>query len=208
LDSLRLKPRLSRDQTAERFHFNAKQPIVLAIQHPVTTEYSMAAKNMKAFSDAVIGLGQQTVYIQSNADAGNRAMTAVMKRQMARMAAQPFIRVFKNLPHNVYISVMSHAKVMIGNSSSGLIEAPAFRTPYVLVGTRQQGREQASNVIEVPYKTASIRRAAERFLNGHRITTFKNPYDPFLDGGAGERIANIVSKIPINMKLIQKRLAY
>ncbi|MBI4056118.1 MAG: UDP-N-acetylglucosamine 2-epimerase (hydrolyzing) [Elusimicrobia bacterium] len=209
VDAIRNKSLSSKKKIAQHFGFNPGQPILLAIQHPVTTEITEASQNMKAFVDALIALDQQTVFIYPNSDAGNKEMVEVMRREVDRLAAWPRARVFKSLPHELYLGTMRHAAVMIGNSSSGLIEAPSLRIPYILVGTRQNGRERSSNVKEIEYNSTKIIRAAKAAItqktNGK---SYDNPYDPYGDGRAGERIAQTLSCIRIDKNLIQKKLAY
>ena len=114
--------------------FSNNEKIILAVQHPVTTEYKVAKKNMNEVISALLQLNEQTVYIYSNSDAGyNKMMQQILKR--ARKNKK--IKLFKNLNHILYLSTMKNADVMVGNSSSGLIEAPSLQTPYVLIGTRQ-----------------------------------------------------------------------
>ena len=209
VDSIKNKKLYSRKQIAKQFGFKEGKKIILAVQHPVTTEYGSAMKNMSEVIDALLQLNEQTIYIYSNSDAGyNKMMQQVLKR--ARKSKK--ITIFRNLSHILYLSAMKNADVMIGNSSSGLIEAPSCKTPYVLIGTRQSGREMAKSAIQAGYSKNEIVHAAKRamFNKAFRRTVDKciNPYDPFGDGKAGKRIANILAGVKINYKLIQKKIAY
>ena len=130
-----------------------------------------------------------------------------MQQVLKRARKNKKIKLFKNLNHILYLSTMKNADVMVGNSSSGLIEAPSLQTPYVLIGTRQSGRERAKSVIQVDYKKAQIVTAAKKAMR-KKLGKVKNPFDPFGDGRAGVRIARILKKVKINEGLIQKRMAY
>jgi len=203
VDSIKNKKLMGRKEIERKFGFN-NEKIILAVQHPVTTEYKVAKKNMNEVISALLQLNEQTVYIYSNSDAGyNKMMQQVLKR--ARKNKK--IKLFKNLNHILYLSTMKNADVMVGNSSSGLIEAPSLQTPYVLIGTRQSGRERAKSVIQVDYKKAQIVTAAKKAMR-KKLGKVKNPFDPFGDGRAGVRIARILKKVKINEGLIQKRMAY
>src|SRR3712207_3680091 len=98
---------------------------------------------------------------------------------------------------------------MIGNSSSGIIEAPSFKLPVVNIGTRQQGRLRACNIVDVAYSKKEILDAIDKVLYDEEFRkSLENCENPYGDGKAGERIADILSKIQINSDLIQKRITY
>jgi len=119
------------------------------------------------------------------------------------------VRTFRNLPRNAYLGVMAAADAMVGNSSSGIIEAPSFGLPVVDVGPRQEGRERADNTLSVPYETAAIQNALERCLTDEQFReqakACENPYD---HGGAGERICERLVSVDIGEDLLRKRLTY
>jgi UDP-N-acetylglucosamine 2-epimerase (non-hydrolysing)/GDP/UDP-N,N'-diacetylbacillosamine 2-epimerase (hydrolysing) len=98
---------------------------------------------------------------------------------------------------------------MVGNSSSGVIEAPSFGLPVVDVGPRQEGRERAENTLSVPHDAGAIREAIERCLTDgafrERVRECQNPYDY---GGAGERICERLAVVDLDGDLLRKRLTY
>ncbi len=212
VDYIKNKKLLGRKAVAKKFRFNPNKRFILAIQHPVTTEYNIAKQNMKAVLDSLLELNEQTVYIYSNSDAGYAKMMGLLLKDMRNRTRKTKIKVFRNLEHTLYLSLMKNCDLMIGNSSSGLIEAPSCKTPYVLVGTRQTGRERAKSVIQAGYSKREILAAAKRamFNKVFRkvVERCTNPYDPFGDGKAGKRIANILAKVKIDYRLIQKKIAY
>ena len=123
------------------------------------------------------------------------------------------IKIFKSLSYEVYLSLMKTADVMMGNSSSGVLEAPSCETPYVLIGTRQQGREQAASIQEIPCKKEDILKAVDKALNDEEfkeiIKTCEKPYDPFNDDNSGKRIAEALATFDIEKpELLQKKLTY
>lgn len=121
----------------------------------------------------------------------------------------PFIRTFKSIAHEEYLSLMKLARVMVGNSSSGIIEAPSFGLPVVNVGTRQIGRQRAENVIDVPYDKGKIKKAINTALFDQKFRQrARNCSGIYGDGRAGKRIANILSQTGINKRLLQKRMTY
>ena len=104
---------------------------------------------------------------------------------------------------------MKIASVMVGNSSSGIIEAPTLQLPAVNIGTRQEGRERSCNVVDVGYGRAEIAAAVREVLNDNeikeKIKKCKNPYG---DGKASERIVKVLSRLKIDEKLLQKHMTY
>jgi GDP/UDP-N,N'-diacetylbacillosamine 2-epimerase (hydrolysing) len=96
---------------------------------------------------------------------------------------------------------------MVGNSSSGLIEAPSFGLPVVNIGNRQRGRLRGANVIDVGYGREDILRGLERALEPGFRATLKGMANPYGDGRAAPRIADVLRAIPLDARLIQKRFA-
>ena len=121
----------------------------------------------------------------------------------------PFIKAFKSLPRKDYLGIMSVASVMVGNSSSGIIEAPSLGLPVVNIGIRQQGRERGNNVIDVGHNKLEIIRAAEKALKDKEfLAEVRKCQSPYGDGKAGQRIAEILGKIEITPQLLQKKITY
>jgi UDP-N-acetylglucosamine 2-epimerase len=104
---------------------------------------------------------------------------------------------------------MRVASVMVGNSSSALIEAPSFKLIAVNIGIRQNGRLRAKNVIDVPHDKNAIKEAINKALHDKKfrgeVEKIKNPYG---DGKASDRIAEILLNIEINEDLCQKQITY
>lgn len=191
--------------TAKRFNLDISRSILLVLQHPVTTEVKEASWQMKQTMEALVELSMQTILILPNSDAGGQAMIKTIKKY----AHYPFIQSFQNLPHIEYLSLMKIANVMIGNSSSGIIEAPSFHLPVVNIGTRQQGRQRAKNIIDVTYdKTEIIKAINKALFNSNFKEKVRNCLNPYGDGKAGPKIAKILSQIKITQSLLQKKLAY
>ncbi|MBF8264152.1 MAG: UDP-N-acetylglucosamine 2-epimerase [Dehalococcoidia bacterium] len=205
LDSILGAPLLSSDALSMELSFNISEPLILAVQHPVTTQPEQVVTQIKETLEAIKELGHQTVLIYPNSDAGGRAMIGVIKEY----EHFPFIKTFQSLPHQTYLSLMLAASVMVGNSSSGIIEAPSFGLPAVNIGIRQEGRERGKNVIDVGYNKREIVGAIQKALTDQvflpEVKKCRNPYG---DGKAGPRIAEILSQIEITPKLLEKKIAY
>ena len=108
-----------------------------------------------------------------------------------------------------FLSLMSHSCLMIGNSSSGIREAPSFKLPVINIGTRQNGRLRASNVIDVDHDVSQIKDALKKVFNDSEFRdSLKDLKNPYGDGTAAKKIVDVLSNIEINQKLIQKEICY
>jgi GDP/UDP-N,N'-diacetylbacillosamine 2-epimerase (hydrolysing) len=205
LDSILNKKLISPNEIAKKYELNLSKPILLVIQHPVTTELDKAGRQMKETMEAIKELSYQTIVIYPNADAGGRKMIKVIKKY----EKYPFIKSFKSIPHQEYLSLMKIASVMVGNSSSGIIEAPSFHLPVVNIGKREEGRERSENVIDVNYDKEEIKRAIKKAIYDKefkkKVKKCKNPYG---NGKTGIKIVKILNKIKLDKKLLQKKMAY
>lgn len=205
LDYLAFVEPMSREELEADLELDLSQPVLLMTQHPVTTEVEAAADQMRTTLDAIASVGVQTVITYPNADAGGRAMADVIEEY----APIPFLRLRPTLGQRRYVSLLRYAAAMVGNSSSGIIEAPFFGLPVVNIGSRQQGRQRAENVLDVPHDHEAIEQAIratltdEGFIRLARACT--NPYG---DGHAGERIAAALAAVPLDRSVLQKRLHY
>jgi UDP-hydrolysing UDP-N-acetyl-D-glucosamine 2-epimerase len=193
------------EEVASAFRLDLARPIVLVVQHPVTEEYRTTLADVRETLEAVCTLGHQTVTIFPNNDAGNRDIRRLLERYR-----RPFMRVERNVPRSLFAGLMRVASVMVGNSSSGLIEAPCFTLPAVNVGSRQRGRQRGNNVIDVAPDRLAIRRALERAISPafrRRLASrCENPYGG--DGRVAERIVRVLKTVPITEELLKKQLAY
>lgn len=193
------------NQTLEALSLEPRKPVALVVQHPTSINAADSKKEMEATMEALCELNIQSAVIYPNADAGGRAMIDVIKKYEGR----PFIRVFRSLPRDKYLALMSAASVMVGNSSSGLIEAPSFRLPAVNIGIRQEGRDRAENVIDVGHDKEKIKAAIRKALNDKKfLNRVKNCLNPYGDGKASERIVAILRNTEITSDLLRKRITY
>ena len=198
---------IPKKKLAQQLNFDPDKSIFLVVQHPVTTQSEKAGAQMRETMEALAELKQQAVIIYPNTDAGGRAMIDVIKEYESKY---PMLKVYKSLPYLTFVSLMKCADAMIGNSSSAIIEAPLFGTPVVNIGIRQEGRERGYNVIDVPHEKEKIVKAIQRALTDKefrkKIREHVNPFD--IEKGGGEKIAEILSSVEINNRLLQKRLTY
>lgn len=189
----------------DRYDLDPDKQLLLLVQHPVTTQPQQAGEQMAATLDAVASFDAQTVIIYPNSDAGGGQIIDEIESR----SFETDVRTFQSLPRREYLGLMAAADVMVGNSSSGIIEAPSFDLPVVDIGPRQKGRERAPNVITVPHETEQIRSGIADCLMKSSVRQQAVDCDnPYAYGGAGKKIAETLSEIEINEKLLQKRSAF
>ena len=196
LDHLGRTRLLGRKALARALGFDLGSSYVLVTYHPVTLRRRPAA-GIGALLKALDRFPEQRVIITGvNADIGNDAVC----RALADFAAARADRVTlcASLGQRLYLSAMKHCAAVIGNSSSGLIEAPALRVPTVNIGDRQRGRVRAATVIDCAESPASIAAAIRRALNPAFRRAARRASSPFGDGHAAERMVRILAEVDLD----------
>jgi len=197
LDHLVRRTLPSQTQLSEQLGLDLARPTIVVATHPVTL-----LEDTNAEADALFGalqqLTHQIVFCFPNADSGSRAL---IRRAQSFCQKQEDAHLFVNLDHLSYWGLLAQADLLLGNSSSGIMESASLTLPTVNIGLRQQGRERAANVLDARPLTdeilATIKRALSLSLSG-----MTNPYG---DGNAGPQIARILAEIPLDDKLLLKR---
>jgi UDP-hydrolysing UDP-N-acetyl-D-glucosamine 2-epimerase len=187
----------------ERFRLDPGKPFVLVVLHPVTEESSSSGVQAEATLAAVNELGLQTVVIYPNSDAGSTAIQAALQKFQ-----NPKLRVHRSVPRHDYAGLMAAAAAMVGNSSSGLLEAPSFALPAVNLGRRQVGRVRGINVIDCEYQTSDIVTALNTAISPEFRAKLAGMANPYGDGKSSERIVEILASIPLDEQLLLKEMTY
>jgi GDP/UDP-N,N'-diacetylbacillosamine 2-epimerase (hydrolysing) len=201
LDVIRSFEPIPPEQLAEQFKLDLSRPLILATQHGVTSEADQAARQMRETMEALVEVGEQTIMTCPNSDAGGRAIIQVMNEYKEHKN----LRFSLNVSHDTYLSLMHMASVMVGNSSSGIIEAPSFQLPVVNVGTRQIGRLRAANVIDVRYSRDEIVQAIQKALYDNEFRdSLKLCVNPYGDGHTSERTVEILERLNLVAELTAK----
>jgi UDP-hydrolysing UDP-N-acetyl-D-glucosamine 2-epimerase len=190
---------LSKEQLSEKLGILFAEKTLLVTFHPATLDSASQTAQMNELLEALDSLGEGTtlVFTMPNADTDGRALM----RQLEKFAdTRPNAHVFTSLGQINYLSMLAQADAVVGNSSSGLYEAPSLRVPTVNIGDRQKGRLQATSIVNCPAEKnailTAIRTACE--MDVSRTT---NPYG---DGGAAKKIAAILSRMDDPAAYLQK----
>jgi len=213
LDHLRRSRLLSREELASHLSLDLSAPVLLVAYHPVTLEYdtTLEANALFAALDRLAEQGSaspentppaQFVFCYPNSDAGSRSL---VERTHAFVARHPSARLFVNLDAVTYWSLLRESAVLIGNTSSGIMESASFAVPTVNIGFRQKGREHPGNVLDAPAATAGIlARIAEARSPAWRAS-LQGIGNPYGDGHAAERIVDVLTSAPLGRELLIKR---
>lgn len=177
-----------------------REPFLLVIQHAVTTEYGQSTDQINATLQAISAIGMQALVFWPNVDAGSYEVSLGI-RDFREQGLAERCHFFRNLPAADYIRLMTHCACMIGNSSAALREGAYLGTPAVSVGTRQQDRECAANVIFTSHDPLQIADAIRAQIARGRYERS----ELFGDGTAGQAIADVLASVDAP---IQKRLHY
>ena len=202
LDNLRALRIPSRRRLEAKLGRRLPSRFLLVTYHPVTLEFERTSWQIDQLLRALRTMDLPAVFTLPNADTSGRIIADALR---AYVAARPDSCLVDNLGTELYFAMMKQAAAMVGNSSSGIIEAASFHLPVVNVGSRQGGRLRPANVIDCGNATSNIvgavRRALAPDFRGGPCRA-KNPYDR---GGAAHIIVERLRAVPLGRKLVHKK---
>lgn len=199
IDELRLAPRRDRAELLRESGFDSERPVALLLYHPVLQSAQEAGEEFDAVLRGLARVGCQVLCLMPNSDAGSGAI-----REQIGHIADASVQIRTHLQRDEFIAWLQCADVMVGNSSSGIIEAASFGTPVVNIGERQNLRERNRNVVDVAPNGSRIASAVKGALSHGRFAC-QNIYG---DGHASSRIAELVTTIPLDASILHKSNTY
>jgi len=201
LDNLRDFARLSRAELERRFELDLRMPPLLVTLHPTTSEYEQTGPQTDALMAALRETGLSVIFTMPNADMAGQ----VIREKIAQYcASETNARSVENFGPEGYFSILGEVSAMVGNSSSGLLEAPSFALPVVNIGNRQKGRLRAGNVIDVPFETAEIVAAIRRAVSPEFKAVAAGYEHFFGNGHAAEKLVSLIAETPLDALLVGK----
>ncbi|MGH9685975.1 MAG: UDP-N-acetylglucosamine 2-epimerase [Candidatus Acidiferrales bacterium] len=201
LDHLRRRPLLSREQLESDLGVDLRKPTILVLYHPVTIAKDTLREADSLFS-ALVSLPNQILFCYPNADAGSREL---IERCHSFIGSRTNARIFVNLPPVTYWSLLRFVDLLLGNSSSGIMESASFALPTVNVGFRQQGRERPRNVLDAAPEADSILAMVRIALGTSFRESLRGMANPYGDGFASEKIVEVLTTVPITQEILVKR---
>lgn len=201
LDNLVDGDLLSGDDLKQAHGINVQTPPLLVTYHPVTLEYEDTGRQVDNLLAALEMVDVPVVFTYPNADTSGRL---IIEKTKAYVARHPDAQVAVSLGTKGYFSLMRHAAAMVGNSSSGIIEAASFGLPVVNVGNRQRGRTHGPNVMDVGYDATAIAGAIRRVTKPKFRKSIAGMENPYGDGRAAERIVDVLKSAELGHELLLK----
>jgi UDP-hydrolysing UDP-N-acetyl-D-glucosamine 2-epimerase len=202
LDNLREIKLLTAHELSESLNISMVPAPLLVTFHPATLEFQDAQLQIDALLSALETLQMPVVFTYPNADTNSGTIIAAIDRYVA---AHGNSRFFTSLGMLRYFSLMKHAAAMVGNSSSGIIEAASLELPVVNIGTRQGGRDHGVNVIDVECERSSIADALWRAISAEFRRGLSGMRNPYGDGRAAERIVSRLRTVTLGRSLLMKK---
>jgi GDP/UDP-N,N'-diacetylbacillosamine 2-epimerase (hydrolysing) len=201
LDGIKKIKKIDKNELESEFDIDLNKPFVIVMQHTVTTEINNVEKNILQTIQAIKELKIQSIVICGNADFGSKKITNIIRKSK--------IKQFKTLSFEKYINLLKYASALIGNSSSGKMEAPFLHIPSINIGTRQEGRLNAKSVLDVDYKKTQIKKAICKAIYDKKfLDDVKKQKSLYGDGNSSKKITNILERLNLEKIPIQKKLHY
>lgn len=200
LDSLFSVKKINSNDILKKFSIDLKKDFIIIIQHPVTSENQYSGNQIIETIKAVKKSRMKALFVFPNNDSGHDKIIEIIRKEKINWT--------ESLSLSEYSTLLSHAKILIGNSSSGIHEAASFKLPVINVGTRQNGRLKPINVINADYNCNDISKKIKFCIfNKKFIRSLKSLKNPYGDGKSAIKITNILSKIDLS-KSTQKKNTY
>lgn len=202
LDDIRHMPRFSKSEIEKAYGIDLSKPTLLVTFHPVTMEYEYTEEYITNLLNAFAHFSEyHIIFTYPNEDSGS---AIIIEKIEAYVNDHQNAYLVKNFGHEGYISMMEHAATMVGNSSSGIVEAASLKLPVVNIGTREDGRVRSANVIDVGYSVEEIKAGIEKALSQSFQSSLQDIVNSYGDGKASERIVAILAEVKLE-ELIPKR---
>lgn len=202
LDNLRALDLLSPGELEAVIGMALAVPPLLVTYHPVTREHGDAQTQIAELLAALQTTTRPIIFTYPNADAEGRIIIEAIDRFVQ---THPRAKAVVNLGTRAYLSLMRQAAAMVGNSSSGIIEAASFALPVVNIGSRQRGRLRAGNVLDCGYERQQIAAAIEKAVSAPFRESLADLTNPYGDGQAAERIVSVLRSVELDRRLTTKR---
>lgn len=202
LDNLESLGRVGSHELESRYAIDLTRPCLLVTFHPVTLEYERTEWQITQLLMALKSANMPVVFTGPNEDTHHGIIRRTIEEYAARNASAWIV---DNLGTRDYFSFMAAAAAMVGNSSSGIIEAGSFKLPVVNVGNRQRGRERGPNVIDVGYSHEEILRGITKALRPQFRESIKHMTNPYSRGNATAKIVTTLKEISLDEDLVSKR---
>ena len=188
----------------KKYNIDLNKDYCLVVLHPVTEELDEATNQIDTLYKSLLELDQDIVWILPNNDAGGYEISNYLKNNRKNN-----FKLFRNVPREDYLCFLKESNCLIGNSSSGILEAPSFKIPVINIGSRQEGRVRSKNIIDVKNFTQrdiikAIDEASSKSFE-KKLEDIENPYG---NGESSKKIIDLLISLKGHKDLLKKRITY
>ena len=186
----------------KKYKINSKKPLIITTYHSTYEELENVEKNIKMILDQLTKVGKnfEKIVLYPNSDSGAQKIIKIIENYKKNNS----IHVFKNLPHDDFLGLMSVSSLLVGNSSAVFTEGMAFKIPAINIGVRQKNRIRGKNIIDCDFNINKLQDAFELALSNK----FKNPLikakNPYGEGKAAFQIHEIIKELDFNGKITRE----
>ena len=205
IENIKLTKMMTPDELKESLGVEVTQDTILATYHPVTLEVDDVENQINNVIDALDKINKPMIITYPNSDNGGDKIISALDKFAERNSN---VHLFKSLGSLRYLSVMKYCGVIVGNSSSALIEAPYLKKPVVNIGNRQQGRLMAENIIQTNYNSDDIYNGIKKAFSPEFNEFVKTVESLYGEGSTSEEIVKVLKNVELGEKLLKKKLSW
>jgi UDP-N-acetylglucosamine 2-epimerase (non-hydrolysing)/GDP/UDP-N,N'-diacetylbacillosamine 2-epimerase (hydrolysing) len=203
LDNFRRLDLLDKDEFEESIDFELGERACIVTYHPVTLSNTSPEKPFRELLGALDDMPDlRVIFTKTNADTEGRIINQLIDEYVAENSDRACA--YTSLGQRRYLSALQHVDAVVGNSSSGIVEAPAVPVPTVNLGDRQGGRLRADSIIDCAEERTSIREAIDRALSPSFREEIQDVTSPYGDGTASPKIKDTLKKVPLGEDVLKK----
>ena len=197
IENIKRNKLLSKDEFEKSIGFKLNKKNILVTFHPTTLEYKTSQKQFQELLDVIEGLKDiNIIFTKSNSDTDGRIINQMIDEYVNK---NPYKSVgFASLGQLRYLSALRYVDIIVGNSSSGLLEAPSFKIGTINIGDRQNGRIKAESIIDCSPNSKSIKKAFTKIYSNKFQELLKNVKNPYGNGCASQKIIRVLKKKNLN----------
>lgn len=194
----------TREKIASQLGINKEKKWLVGLYHPTPLDTASFREQILPYIKALKRFKGESILIYPNSDEGSK----IFIREIEKMRKHKNFHIYKNIERQLFIGLLAHADALVGNSSSGIIEAGYYKTPVVNIGSRQCGRERGGNVIDAQYSEKSIYLAIQKALSKNFLKKAKKIKHPYGHGGASGKILKTIEKYIYRKNLFYKKFTH
>ena len=199
IDAIINSSRSTKEEIMKKYQLDNTKPFVMFVHNPVTIDPKGSLHDIKIILEVLAEVGIQIIAVHPNADNGSEAMI----NEINKYKDNDNFKIHKNIEHQDYLTLLSYANFLIGNSTSGIIEAPTLKTPVLNIGERQKGREYFGYIKFLKPDKDVIQVGVNNTLKNN--FEFPNENNPYGEGKASEKIVKVLSDVKLGLNMIRKR---